>query len=355
MTSITSQDYTIYLNDACYNAVNSHLKSKNYSKIFLLVDENTHQYCLPKFLSNIETEIEIEIIEIEAGEIHKNIETCTGVWSALSELDADRKSLMINLGGGVITDLGGFVASTFKRGIDFINVPTTLLSMVDASIGGKTGVDLGHLKNQVGIINTPQMVLVDTSFLKTLPELEIRSGFAEMLKHGLIYKAQYWNTLRDLPKLKLEELDELIFESILIKKEIVEQDPLEQSLRKTLNYGHTLGHAIESYFLSHPKKETLLHGEAIAIGMILESYISNKLLNLPNETCESIKKTFKNIYGHVTIEETDYDPIIELLKYDKKNEHGRINFVLLDTIGKPKTDCEVGNELIISAFKFYNT
>ncbi len=355
MTSINSQDYTIYLNDACYKAINNHLKNKKYSKIFLLVDENTHQYCLPKFLSQVQTEIEIEIIEIESGETNKNIETCSGVWSALSELDADRKSLMINLGGGVVTDLGGFVASTFKRGIDFINVPTTLLSMVDASIGGKTGVDLGHLKNQIGVINTSEMVLVDTSFLKSLPEVEMRSGFAEMLKHGLIKDEQYWNTLKDLPKLNSEGFDKLIFDSILIKKEIVEEDPLEQNIRKTLNYGHTLGHAIESYFLSQPNKEALLHGDAIAIGMILESYISSKLLDFSKEACDDIKQTFKDIYGHVAIEEIDYDPIIELLKYDKKNEHGRINFVLLEAIGKPKTDCEVDNDLIVSAFKFYNT
>lgn len=355
MTSITTQDYTIYLNEACYPALNNLLKTKNYSKIFLLVDTNTHKECLPSFLARLETNTLIEIIEIEAGEINKTIDTCSGVWNALSELDGDRKSLMINLGGGVVTDLGGFVASTFKRGIDFVNVPTSLLAMVDASIGGKTGVDLGSLKNQIGVINTSKMVLVDTSFLTTLPQLEMRSGLAEMLKHGLIYNKLYWNKLKDLSKLSLKDLDDLIFESILIKKDIVEQDPNEENLRKTLNYGHTLGHAIESHFLSHPKRQTLLHGEAVAIGMVLATYLSTKLLDFPTIDNDDIKQTIKSIYGHVDIKPDDYSPIIELLKYDKKNEHGNINFVLLEAISKTKINCIVNNDLIIEAFNFYNS
>ncbi len=354
MTSINTQDYTIYLNEACYSALNQHFKNTRYSKIFLLVDENTHQFCLPSFLAKMETEVDIEIIEIESGEINKTIDTCVGVWNTLSELNADRKSLMINLGGGVVTDLGGFVASTFKRGIDFINVPTSLLAMVDASIGGKTGVDLGNLKNQIGVINTSVMVLVDTSYLETLPQLEMRSGLAEMLKHGLIHNKLYWNKLKDLSKLTLGNLDDLIFESILIKKDIVEKDPNEDNLRKTLNYGHTLGHAIESYFLSHPKKETLLHGEAVAIGMILATYISSKTLNFPSIDNDDIKQVIKGIYGHVSINKEDHAPIIELLKYDKKNEHGNINFVLLESISKTKINCLVENDLIIKAFNFYN-
>lgn len=353
MTSIPTKDYTIYLNAACYTALNAHLKKKNYSKLFLLVDEHTHQYCLPAFLSNVETTLEIEIIEIEAGEVHKTIDTCVGVWNALSELGADRKSLMINLGGGVVTDLGGFVASTFKRGMDFINVPTSLLAMVDASIGGKTGVDLGHVKNQIGVINGAVMVLVDTAFLASLPELEIRSGLAEMLKHGLIHDKAYWDSLNTVLSKPLDNLDQLIFESIIIKKDIVALDPTEQNLRKTLNYGHTLGHAIESYFLSHPDKERLLHGEAIAIGMILAGYLSTELLDFPKAENQDIKTTLKNIYGHVEFKLADYAPIIDLLKYDKKNEHGNINFVLLEAIGRARTNCIVDNDLIIKSFEFY--
>lgn len=353
MNTITTQDYTIRFNTESYSALNKFIEDTHYSKLFFLVDTNTHNDCLPRFLSHINTEKEIEIIEIEAGEIHKNIETCTGVWNALSELNADRKSLLINVGGGVITDLGGFVASTFKRGIDFINVPTSLLAMVDASIGGKTGVDLGALKNQIGVINTPQMVIIDTHFLDTLPSLELRSGLAEMLKHGLIHNELYFNRLTELSKLKLEDLDTLIYESIMIKKNIVEQDPNENNLRKTLNFGHTIGHAIESFYLSHEDKPSLLHGEAIAIGMILATHISTKTLGFPEAKNTSIKSKIKSIYGHVDIPDSDYSPIIELLKYDKKNEHGNVNFVLLEDIGHPTIDCKVDNDLIIKAFNFY--
>ena len=354
MDSIKANDSIIHFNNKCYTSLNQHIEENNFSKIFILVDENTHQYCLPKFLEQLETEKTIEIIEIESGEINKTIDTCIGVWNTLSELDADRKSLMINIGGGVITDLGGFVACTFKRGIDYINVPTSLLSMVDASVGGKTGVDLGHLKNQIGVISNPNLVLIDTGFLDTLPKEQMRSGLAEMLKHGLITGENYWNKFQGLSKLNLDDLDELIHESVIIKKNVVEEDPFENGLRKTLNFGHTLGHAIESYFLSKPNKTTLLHGEAIIIGMILASYISTELVGFSKETADSIKQLFLGYYDKVEIEKSDYPAIIELLKYDKKNHHGDINFVLLESIGKCKLDCLVENKVIIDAFKYYS-
>lgn len=353
MKSITANASTIHFNENCYTALNEHLKTNNFSKIFILVDENTHRYCLPDFLTELETEAEIEIIEIEAGEIHKTIETCYGVWSSLSDLDADRKSLLINVGGGVVTDLGGFVASTFKRGIAYINVPTTLLAMVDASVGGKTGVDLGHLKNQIGVISTPDLVLIDTRFLKTLPQNQMRSGLAEMLKHGLIQDVNYWNKFKDLSKLSLEDLDTLIYESVIIKKNVVDEDPFENGLRKTLNFGHTLGHAIESYFLSNHNKKDLLHGEAIIIGMILAAYISTKLVQFPEEITAEIKALFLSYYDKVNIDKSEYQSIIDLLKYDKKNHHGNINFVLLENIGSPKIDCLVDEAIIIDAFNYY--
>ncbi|MDB2462673.1 3-dehydroquinate synthase [Algibacter sp.] len=355
MDSIKANDSIVHFNEKCYNNINEHIKKSNFSKIFILVDENTHEHCLPKFLNRVETDKIIEIIEIESGEINKNIDTCVGVWNTLSELNADRKSLIINIGGGVITDLGGFVACTFKRGISYINVPTTLLSMVDASVGGKTGVDLGHLKNQIGVISNPDLVLIDTSFLDTLPKEQMRSGLAEMLKHGLITGEKYWNNFQDLSKLTLDNLDELIHESVIIKRNVVEEDPFENGLRKTLNFGHTLGHAIESYFLSNENKTTLLHGEAIVVGMILASYISTELLNFPKETTQNIKDLFLSYYDKVVIEESDYEAIIELLKYDKKNNHGNINFVLLESIGTCKIDCLVDNKVILNAFKFYDS
>ncbi len=354
MDSISTNDCMIHFNESCYVTLNKHLIDNNFSKIFILVDENTHAHCLPPFLQKMATNVTIEIIEIESGEVNKTIDTCVGVWDTLSELNADRKSLLINIGGGVITDLGGFVACTFKRGIAYINVPTSLLSMVDASVGGKTGVDLGHLKNQIGVISNPNLVLIDTQFLNTLPKNQMRSGMAEMLKHGLISSASYWNKFRDLSKLSLDNLDELIHESVLIKKHVVENDPFEDNLRKTLNYGHTLGHAIESYFLSNPTKTTLLHGEAIVIGMILASYISTQLVGLSSKTTKDIKDLFLSYYDKVVIDESDYPPIIDLLKYDKKNNHGNINFVLLEAIGKPTIDCLVDEAIILDAFKFYD-
>ncbi len=354
MDSISTNNSMIHFNSSCYTSLNEHLKEQNFSKIFILVDENTHAYCLPSFLEKIETNAEIEIIEIESGEVNKTIETCVGVWETLSELNADRKSLLINIGGGVITDMGGFVACTFKRGIAYINVPTSLLSMVDASVGGKTGVDLGHLKNQIGVISNPNLVLIDSQFLDTLPKNQMRSGLAEMLKHGLISGETYWNKFKDLSKLSLDNLDELIYESVLIKKHVVENDPFENNLRKTLNYGHTLGHAIESYFLSSSNKTTLLHGEAIIIGMILANYISAQLTGFSKEITQEIKDLFISYYGKVEILEHEYALIIDLLKYDKKNNHGNINFVLLKSIGNPIIDCIVDEKIIIDAFKYYS-
>ncbi|MBQ4915203.1 3-dehydroquinate synthase [Maribacter sp. MMG018] len=351
MQSIVSDSYAVHFNETSYQELNSHLKTKGYSTIFILVDENTHELCLPQFMAEISGEYHFEIIEIASGEEHKTIDTCVGVWEALSELGADRKSLMINLGGGVLTDLGGFVASTFKRGIDFINVPTTLLSMVDASVGGKTGVDLGNLKNQIGVINQPQMVLIVTDFLETLEERQVKSGFAEMLKHGLIKDSNYWHALKRAKS--LSELKEHIYTSVEIKNNVVLQDPTEQNIRKILNYGHTLGHAIESYFLENQEKKTLLHGEAIAIGMILEGYLSNKLTGLNTEELKNIKETFLNYYDKISFTKNDIEKIIALLKYDKKNSHGNINFVLLKAIGETQTDVRIEPDLYSEAFAYY--
>ncbi len=355
MTSIITDSYAVHFNETGYEKLNNYLKDNRFSKVFIIVDNNTHVHCLPHFLSKLDTDLTCEIIEIDSGEANKNIDTCVGVWNALSELGADRKSLIINVGGGVVTDLGGFVACTFKRGLKYINVPTSLLAMVDASVGGKTGVDLGALKNQVGVISSGDMVLVDSSFLDTLPQRHLKSGLAEMLKHGLIYDASYWNKFLDLNNLKLTDLDGLIHESIEIKNTIVTEDPFEHGLRKTLNFGHTLGHAIESYYLSETDKEELLHGEAIAIGMIMETYISAELLGFSKDDLEIIKQTFLKIFNKVAIATSDYDAIIDLLKYDKKNEHGNINFVLLEKIGVPKIDCLVKNNLLIKAFEYYKS
>ena len=354
MQTITANNYSVYFDSKGYETLAEMLKPSHYSKIFILVDENTSQYCLPHLLNNLATEIEIEIIELEVGEIHKNIATCTEVWGALSDLGGDRKSILINLGGGVISDLGGFVACTFKRGIDFINIPTTLLSMVDASIGGKNGVDLGNLKNQIGIIREPKAVIVDTQFLSTLPQNEMRSGLAEMLKHGLIFDKKYWDKFKNLKILQTEDLNLLIHQSIQIKNTIVCEDLTENGIRKSLNFGHTLGHAIESYFLENDSKTSLLHGEAIAVGMILESFISREKELLTKEEYQEIKYIINDIFERINFSQIDIEKIIELLIFDKKNEFGKVQFALLDGIGKIKINQESDNKLIYKAFEDYS-
>ena len=351
MNSIKAISYPVHFQDKGYNLLSNLIAGNNYSTLFILVDENTFKYCYPKFIPNLQTDKRIEVIEIESGEINKNLETCIGVWNAITELGGDRKSLIITLGGGVITDLGGFVASCFKRGIDFVNIPTTLLSMVDASVGGKTGVDLGVLKNQIGLFANPEMVLVDTDYLTTVSEREIKSGTAEIIKYGITYDITLFNEIKNNKDLKIEDL---IFRSIEIKNEVVLKDPKEQNIRKILNFGHTLGHAIESFYLESDDKESLTHGEAIAIGMVCESYVSSKILNFPIKNVVEIKKVILSIYNKTDLLIEDFSGILELLKHDKKNVKGRVNFVLLNDYEDYKLDCEVSNDLIIESMKFYN-
>jgi 3-dehydroquinate synthase len=353
LKNIKSSNYEIVFAQNGYAFLNILIQSQKYSKLFLITDTNSNELCSNRFLSEIATETTIEIIEFENGEINKNIATCLEIWNALSELGADRKSLIINLGGGVVTDLGGFVASTFKRGIDFINIPTTLLAMVDASIGGKNGVDLGHLKNQIGVINNPKLVLIDSEFLITLPQPEMRSGLAEMLKHGLIFDKNYWEQFLDLSKIDFTDFDQLIYDSIVIKNTIVMKDPTEIGIRKALNFGHTLGHAIESYFLENNNKTTLLHGEAIAVGMILESYISMKKNLISADDYKIIKRTLNNIFEKITFDENDLQPILNLLIHDKKNEYGMVQFALLKNIGEAILDQNAENKLIKEALDDY--
>ena len=353
MQPITGTGYTIYFEESCYAYLKEILHDSSYSKLFILADTNTSQLCLPRFLAQVVTELPIEIIEIEAGEENKTIETCIEVWHALTELGADRKGLVINLGGGVVGDLGGFIAATFKRGLDFINVPTSLLAMVDASVGGKTGVDLGVLKNQVGLITNPVAVLIDTDFLETLPAAHMRSGLAEMLKHGLIADNDYWEQLQDLGTMTTDDLATLIHRSVSIKNEIVKQDPYEKSYRKSLNFGHTLGHAIESYFLGNDNKISLLHGEAIAIGMILESHISMEKKLLPSKEYTTIKNCIKGIFKPVHFDFDDISAVMDLLMHDKKNEGGVVNFTLLERAGKAIVNQHVETSLIYRAFEDY--
>ncbi len=352
LNTILGADYKVSFSDKGYAELNQVLQNQ-YSAIFLLVDTNTKKYCLPYLKEQIDLLKNKPVITIQAGEVNKHLESCQEVWQQLSDLGADRKSLLINLGGGVVTDLGGFVAAAFKRGIDFVNIPTTLLSMVDASVGGKTGVDLGGLKNQIGIITNPKLVVVDAHYLKTLPDNEYRSGYSEMLKHGIIRDANYFKTLAEYKSLEENDITPHIHHSVNIKNDVVTEDPYENELRKILNFGHTLGHAIESYFLTTAGKQTLLHGEAIAIGMITEAFLSTKLTGLSMEAAMKIKTVFLNIFPKIQFEEKDITAILALLKYDKKNSHGKVKFVLLEAIGKPAIDIEIAEDNFVAAFDFY--
>ena len=347
------EEEMILQNELGWKMLSSHLFEMDYSSVFIIVDDNTKIHCLPILSEKISIEQKFEILEISSGEKSKNIQSCIYLWERLSLFSADRNSLIINLGGGMITDLGGFVASTFKRGILFINIPTTLLAMVDASIGGKNGIDFGSAKNQIGTVNLPKMVIIENAFLKTLSKRELTSGFAEMIKHSLIEGKECWEKLKTVQPNSSTEFEELIWESMAVKRDIVQLDPLEKNIRKTLNYGHTLGHAIESHFLGQEDRETLLHGEAIAIGIILASYISRNLYSFPKERLMEISKMILSHFSKQKFSESDIKNIIDLLIFDKKNRNGKVLFVLMRDIGKMEINCTVDNDLIYKAFDFY--
>ncbi len=339
----------IRFGDAALEYLGALLNSRRYSSEFVLVDDHTAKWCLPAFLQRF-PDFPFIPIEIPAGEAGKNVHTLTRVWQHLIDEGGDRSSLLINLGGGVVTDLGGFAASTFKRGIDFVHVPTSLLAMVDAAIGGKNGVDLGNLKNQVGVIRPPLAICIFPEFLSTLPEREIISGKAEMYKHGLIASREHWNSVKNLqgtPETRL------IKSSAQIKSEVVASDPDERGWRKILNFGHTLGHAIESYFLSQNPDDPFLHGEAIACGMILEAYLSHKVLGLAQTELEEISQTLTLEYPKIPIKKTDYQHIESFMFHDKKNVNGEIRFVLLRSIEQPVPDIAVPLDEWREAFSYY--
>ncbi|UUV21260.1 3-dehydroquinate synthase [Paenimyroides aestuarii] len=352
---IQASNYPVFFGTDYYARLSQFIGEKKYSKVVLLVDENTAKYCLNTVLQWLAIDVSFEIIEIEAGEENKTIETCNAVWETLVEMNIDRKALLINVGGGMVCDLGGFVAATYKRGIDFVNIPTSLLAMVDASVGTKTGVNLGGLKNMVGSFSQPQMVLIDAAFLETLPGNQMRSGLAEMYKHGLIADASYWNQLKNLSELTTEDLLLLIYHSVSIKNEIVLQDPFEKNVRKLLNFGHTLGHVIETYSHSGKGIAPLLHGEAIAVGMILEAFISYKKNLLTKKIYAEIKETLTLMFESVVFTKNDIEICCNLLIHDKKNENGNIQFTLLNEIGSGVINETVETAMIYDAFNDYLT
>ncbi|MDP4596046.1 MAG: 3-dehydroquinate synthase [Crocinitomicaceae bacterium] len=299
------------------------------SKIAILVDENTHDHCLEYLITGFEALATAEVIMLPAGEENKVLEVCFQVWETLTEAGFGRHDLLLNLGGGVVTDLGGFVASVYKRGFAFVHIPTSLLGMVDAAVGGKTGIDLAGYKNQLGTFQEPLATFVDTGFLQTLPDTEWRNGFAELLKHALIADKTLWEALTQIKNIPLELRTETIQQGVQIKVDIVAQDPTEQGLRKILNFGHTIGHALESYYLN--SDTPLAHGHAVAIGMLLEAQLSVDQANLSQTEFEAIEKCIKQTYP-IQIP-NDAEGLWTLMQQDKKNANGEVRICLLPQIG----------------------
>lgn len=323
-----------------------------HDRIFVLTDETTQQLCWPK-IKNFKALKNSTPIIIKATDTHKNLDTLSQVWQALSNGGATRHSLMINLGGGMVTDLGGFAASTFKRGIDFINIPTTLLAMVDASVGGKTGINFGGLKNEIGVFSDSRFVIINTQFLDTLDHDNICSGYAEMLKHGLISDEHTWAELVtfDLDTPDLSQLQRMVAESIKVKERIVEADPHEHGIRKALNLGHTMGHAFESFAMR--RGTPILHGYAVAYGLISELYMSARKTAFPTDRMHQTVRFIRENYGTFNITCDDYPTLIELMRHDKKNTSGIINFTLLGNVGDIRINQTANEEEIKEALDFF--
>ena len=322
-----------------------------HDRLFVLADETTERCCLP-LVKGLECLNGTQYIVIGATDTNKTLESVVHVWEELGKGGATRHTLLINIGGGMVTDLGGFAASTFKRGINYINIPTTLLSMVDASVGGKTGFNFRGLKNEIGVFNNASSVILDTTFLKTLDEENILSGYAEMLKHGLIANEEMWATLMnfDIEKPNLQVLNRMVAESVAVKQRIVTEDPTEKGIRKALNLGHTAGHAFESLAL---KRKPVLHGYAVAWGLICELYLSAVKTGFPTEKMHQTVRFIKEHYGKMDITCDDYPTLLELMTHDKKNVAGVINFTLLGGIGDIRINQTATKDEIYEALDFY--
>ncbi len=322
-----------------------------HDKLFVLADEETSRVCLP-LLEKTGGIAGAQTIVIGAGDTCKTLETVAHVWSELGRMGATRHSLLINIGGGMVTDLGGFAASTFKRGIRFINIPTSLLAMVDASVGGKTGINYNGLKNEIGVFSNADHVILDTEFLRTLDEANLLSGYAEMLKHGLLSTKEMWAELLtfDICRPDLAQLRRMVAESVGVKEKVVESDPTEQGLRKALNLGHTVGHAFESLALM---RKPVLHGYAVAYGMVCELYLSAVKEGFPTDMMRQTVEFINGNYGRMDISCDDYPQLIELMTHDKKNTSGKINFTLLGGIGDIRINRTATKEEICEALDFY--
>lgn len=322
-----------------------------HDRTFILVDETTERCCLP-LVSGMDCVEGAQTIVIGATDTHKTLDSLAHVWEELGKGGGTRHSLLINIGGGMVTDLGGFAASTFKRGINYINIPTTLLAMVDASVGGKTGINFRGLKNEIGVFSNASTVILDTTFLKTLDTENILSGYAEMLKHGLINDEKMWAELiNEELSVSHSSFKKMLAESVAVKQRIVTEDPTEQGIRKALNLGHTAGHAFESFALSN--NAPILHGYAVAYGLICELYLSAIKTGFPSEKMHQTVRFIKEHYGKMSITCDDYPTLLELMTHDKKNVAGTINFTLLGGIGDIRINQTATKEDIYEALDFY--
>lgn len=322
------------------------------ARAFVLGDETTMAQCLPELLEHVPALREAHLMQVRSGERSKDLEVCRALWGHLAEEQADRHAVLVNLGGGVVTDLGGFVAATYKRGIRFIQVPTTLMGMVDAAIGGKTAIDLGGVKNLVGAFADPMATCIHAAFLRTLGKRDVINGVAEMVKHGLVLDADHWNQVRRAPLHDLEVLTPLIQRSAQLKADVVMGDPHEQDQRKLLNFGHTIGHALEAFALESPQR-SLLHGEAVAIGMVCATWLSWRTGLLDRDRMNAVEEHLMGLFPVFRLQETDTHRIVELMRHDKKNRGDEFRFTLLTGIGSARVDVPIHAGQVAEALEHY--
>ncbi len=353
--SIDTGGSPVHIGSGSLGALAAYLKDlPSATRCFILGDETTVGQCLPELRSAVPVLADTEVLSVPAGESSKSISCCQHLWTELSDHAADRTAILINLGGGVVTDLGGFVAATYKRGIRSINIPTTLMGMVDASIGGKTGIDLSGVKNIVGAFHDPIATYIHVPFLRTLGKRELLNGVAEMLKHALIQDADHWRAIKRAPLHDIGSLLALIERSVSIKAAVVKEDPREKGIRKLLNFGHTIGHGIEAFSWEGPHR-ALLHGEAVALGMICEAWLSWRMGLLDREAYDEISTFLFTLYRPYPLESTGHHRILELMRNDKKNTEGQFRPTLITAIGKGEIDVRVSAAQIQEALEHYRS
>ncbi len=351
LQKITLSDYEIVF-DEQLSYLAEFLSQKKYSEIIILADSNTAELCHPELVELLPQLAASPLIVTPAGEANKNLNACEEIWAKMLKVHADRKAVVLNLGGGVIGDMGGFVAACYKRGIDFIQIPTTVLSQVDSSIGGKLGVDFRYGKNLIGVFKNPALVVISTVWLDTLEKRQVVNGFAEIYKHSLIQAPVQWEVLAENLTIPPENFYEILHDSLLVKKSVVEEDPFEKGWRKILNFGHTIGHAVEAYSLENDENP-LLHGEAIAAGMLMEAYIGTLTSGFSIENLQQMEKVLLAQYGHYLVRDGIEQELWNAMALDKKNAGSRILAVVLKDIGQPDIDVEITQELLQKALRYY--